>query len=186
MKAADGTQIGWGVAAGSYPSMMPPSVATLRINANGSPRFATSGHEMGQGIRTAIAAILVEGLDISTGKLEVVIGDTTAAPQHMTAGSWGTAGAIPGAAKAVERMRAAVAELLESRQIAGNLHQQLASVRRPFLQVEVFRRRSGPECRCHCGPATGRVRGGWPRISGFHYHELHRKRCLDPTFRISV
>jgi len=137
MKAADGTQIGWGVAAGCYPSMMPPSIATLRINANGSTRFATSGHEMGQGIRTAIAAILVEGLDISTDKLEVVIGDTTAAPQHMTAGSWGTAGAIPGAAKAVERMRAAVAELLEGRQIAGNLHQQLASVRRPFLQVEV-------------------------------------------------
>jgi xanthine dehydrogenase YagR molybdenum-binding subunit len=92
---------------------------------------------MGQGIRTAIAAVLIEGLHITADKLEIVIGDTTAAPQHMTAGSWGTAGAIPVTAKAVEAMRAAVSELLEGRTIEGNLHQQLAAVRRPFLQIEV-------------------------------------------------
>ncbi|CCV07339.1 Aldehyde oxidase and xanthine dehydrogenase molybdopterin binding [Mesorhizobium metallidurans STM 2683] len=137
MTASDGTQIGWGVAAGCYPSMMPPAIATLRIGANGSTRFATSGHEMGQGIRTAIAAVLLDGLDINTDKLDIVIGDTTAAPQHMTAGSWGTAGAVPVAAKAVERMRAAVSELLAGRTVAGNLHRQLASVRRPYIEIEV-------------------------------------------------
>jgi xanthine dehydrogenase YagR molybdenum-binding subunit len=86
MVAPDGTQIGWGVAAGCYPSMMPPAIATLRIGADGTTRFSTSGHEMGQGMRTAIAAVLMDGLDISADKLEIVIGDTTAAPQHMTAG----------------------------------------------------------------------------------------------------
>lgn len=137
MTAPDGTQIGWGVAAGCYPSMMTPAIATLQINANGSTRFATSGHEMGQGIRTAIAAVLMDGLNIDADKLEIAIGDTTVAPQHLTAGSWGTAGAIPVTAKAVERMRAAVAELLDGKTVAGNLHQQLATVRRPFLRIEV-------------------------------------------------
>lgn len=137
MTAPDGTQVGWGVACGSYPSMMTPAIATLRIGADGSTRYAVSGHEMGQGIRTAIAAVLLEGLDIDPGKLEIAIGDTTAAPQHNTAGSWGTAGAIPATAKAVERMRSAVSELLDGRQIAGNLHRQLATVRRPSLQIEV-------------------------------------------------
>lgn len=137
MTASDGTQIGWGVACGAYPSMMVPAIATLRIGADGSTRYAVSGHEMGQGIRTAIAAVLLEGLEIDPDRLEIVIGDTTAAPQHITAGSWGTAGAIPATAKAVARMREAMRELLAGREIAGNLHRQLSTVRRPFLQIEV-------------------------------------------------
>jgi xanthine dehydrogenase YagR molybdenum-binding subunit len=137
MTSSDGTQLGWGVACGAYPSMMTPAIATLRIGADGSTRYAVSAHEMGQGIRTAIAAVLLEGLDIDANKLEIAIGDTTAAPQHNTAGSWGTAGCIPATAKAVERMRSAVSELLDGREIAGNLHRQLATVRRPSLQIEV-------------------------------------------------
>jgi xanthine dehydrogenase YagR molybdenum-binding subunit len=137
MKAPDGTEIGWGVACGAYPSSMTPAVATLRIGADGSTRFAVSGHEMGQGIRTAIANVLLEGLAIDPDRLEIAIGDTTAAPQHMTAGSWGTAGAIPATIKAVARMKAAIAELLAARATNGNLHQTLATVKRPFLEIEV-------------------------------------------------
>lgn len=137
MKAADGSLIGWGVAAGCYPSSITPALGTLRIGANGSTRFATSGHEMGQGIRTAIATVLLDGLNIDAARLEIAIGDTTAAPQHITAGSWGTAGAVPVTAKAVKAMQAAVTELLAERKLAGNIHQQLATVRRPFLEVQV-------------------------------------------------
>jgi len=133
----DGTQIGWGVACGAYPSSMVPAIATLRIGADGSTRYAVSGHEMGQGIRTAIANVLLEGLEIDPARLEIAIGDTTAAPQHMTAGSWGTAGAIPATIKAVARMRTAVTELLTGRKVHGNLHQVLATVRRPYLEIEV-------------------------------------------------
>jgi xanthine dehydrogenase YagR molybdenum-binding subunit len=137
MREADGTQVGWGVACGAYPSMMPPAIATLRLGADGSTRFAVSGHEMGQGIRNAIAAALIENLAIDASRLEILIGDTSVAPQHMTAGSWGSASAVPAALKAAARMRSAVAELLDGRTIDGNLHRQLATVRRPFLQVEV-------------------------------------------------
>ncbi len=134
---ADGTQVGWGVGCGSYPSMTTPTLATLWVGADGRTRFVLSGHEMGQGIRTAIAAALLADLAIDPAKLDIVIGDTAATPQGITAGSWGTASVVPAAASATARMKAAMAELLDGREIDGNLHRQLASVRRPFLQVEV-------------------------------------------------
>ncbi len=137
MTAEDGTLIGWGVACGAYPSSMPPAIARLRVGADGRTRFAVSGHEMGQGIRTAIASVLIEELSIDPVGLEIVIADTTSVPQHMTAGSWGTAGCVPATMKAVERMRSAVAELVGGQRIAGNLHRQLAMVRRPSVEVEV-------------------------------------------------
>ena len=137
MTEPDGTQIGWGVASGAYPALVTPAIATLRIEANGTTRFAVSGHEFGQGIRTAIAAALLRDLDIDPERLEIAIGDTAAAPQHLTAGSWGTFSVVPTALAAAARMRTAVSELLAGREIAGNLHQQLATARRPFVQIEI-------------------------------------------------
>ncbi|WP_029009288.1 xanthine dehydrogenase family protein molybdopterin-binding subunit [Azospirillum halopraeferens] len=137
MTAPDGTQIGWGMALGNYPSSMSPAIATLRITANGKTRIAISGHEMGQGIKTTIANVLLDGLDIDPMGLEVVVGDTSAAPQHQTAGSWGTAGCVPATFKAVTHMQAALRELLDGRSVPGSIHRQLATIRRPYLQVEV-------------------------------------------------
>jgi xanthine dehydrogenase YagR molybdenum-binding subunit len=164
MTARDGTQIGWGVACGLYPSLVHPAVATLRITADGRTRFAVAGHEFGQGIRTAIAAVLTRELQIDAEKLEILVGDTTAAPQHLTAGSWGTASALPAAVKAVEQMRSAVAELLAGRRVAGNLHRQLATVRRPVLQVEVSQLGPGQEA-----AALNTLRSGGFAVEGPDY-----------------
>lgn len=139
MTRPDGTQVGWGVASGIYPSNISPAIATLRVGADGATRFAISGHEMGQGMLTAITSALLQELDIDPDRLEIALGDTRAAPQHTTGGSWGTASVVPVAVEAAARMRAAVLELLAGRRIPGNLHRQLAGVRRPFLQVEVTR-----------------------------------------------
>jgi xanthine dehydrogenase YagR molybdenum-binding subunit len=70
MRLADGTQIGWGMAVGAYPSMTVPAIATLRVGADGRSRFAVSGHEMGQGIRTSVANVLIQGLGIDPDGLE--------------------------------------------------------------------------------------------------------------------
>ncbi|MBB3695171.1 xanthine dehydrogenase family protein molybdopterin-binding subunit [Sphingomonas sp. BK580] len=137
MRLDDGTLVGWGMAVGAYPSMMVPSLATLRIGADGRSRFSASGHEMGQGIKTSIANVLLEGLRIDPDGLEIVVGDTSAAPQHITAGSWGSAGVVPAAAKAVDQMRAALGELLSDRIPVGNVHRQLAAVKRPYVEVQV-------------------------------------------------
>lgn len=166
MREADGTRIGWGVACGLYPTLIHPAVATLRIRADGGTRFAVAGHEFGQGIRTALAAVLTRELQIDDHRLEVLVGDTTAAPQHLTAGSWGSASALPLAVQAVARMRQAVAELLDGRRVAGTLHQQIAAVRRPFLEVEVSQLGPGQDA-----SALQRMRAGGYAVTGPAYPE---------------
>ena len=141
----DGTQVGWGVGCGSYHANTMANIATLRVAADGTTRFALSAHEMGQGIRTAIAAVLLRELEIDPNKLDIVIGDTTAAPQHTTGGSWGTASTAPVTEKAARQLKVSVDELLAGRRIGGNLHQQLAAVRRPFVEVEVSQLGPGQE-----------------------------------------
>ncbi|NGM24314.1 xanthine dehydrogenase family protein molybdopterin-binding subunit [Roseomonas stagni] len=167
MAAPDGTQIGWGVACGLYPTLIHPAVATLRIAADGSTRFAVAGHEFGQGIRTALAAVLTRELQIDERRLQILVGDTTAAPQHLTAGSWGSASALPLVVQAVARMRQAVAELLDGRRIAGTLHQQIATVRRPFLEVEVSQVGPGQD-----SAALQRMRAGGYAVTGPAYPDF--------------
>ncbi|MDX6804872.1 xanthine dehydrogenase family protein molybdopterin-binding subunit [Terrihabitans rhizophilus] len=167
MIAEDGTQIGWGMASGAYQGLTTPTIATLRIGADGSTRFAVAGHEMGQGIRSVIAAVLMDGLAIDPAKLDIQIGDTTVAPQHITAGSWGTASVVPAAHAAVQRMNAAMEELLAGREVGGNLHRKLATVRRPSLQVEVSNVAPGQ------GPeALDRLRQTGMQIAGPDYPDF--------------
>lgn len=137
MAEPDGTQVGWGVASGAHPTLVTAAIATLRVGADGRTRFATSGHEMGQGMRTAIAAVLLRELDIDEAGLEIAIGDTSAAPQQVTAGGWGTASTVPVTLKAAESLRDRMTELLAGRTVAGNLHEQLAAIGSPSLSVEV-------------------------------------------------
>jgi xanthine dehydrogenase YagR molybdenum-binding subunit len=92
---------------------------------------------MGQGIRTAIAQAVLRHIDIDIDRLEIIIGDTSRAAQHITVGSWGTAGAVPAAESAARQLRARLDALLDGRRIAGNAHAQLAAIRRPYLDVEV-------------------------------------------------
>lgn len=167
MVGKDGVQIGWGVAGGAYPTPQHATVATLRIGADGSTRFAVAGHEMGQGIRTVIANTLIENLDIDPAKIDIQIGDTTAAPQHATAGSWGSSSAAPAALKAAEAMRAALAELLAGRMPAGNVHRQLAAIRRPFLQIEVSRVGPGQEAKALDALRRGEFAVVGPEYSSF-------------------
>ncbi|MDB5663409.1 MAG: hypothetical protein JWN59_1747 [Sphingomonas bacterium] len=167
MAEPDGTLVGWGVAAGAYPANMTATIATLRIGADGSTRFAVTGHEFGQGIRTVIAQLLERELDIDPGRLEIAIGDTAAAPQHTTAGSWGTASVVPAALDAAARMKAALAELIGQRRVSGNIHRQLAAVRRPFLQVEVSTVGLGQDA-----SALDRLRAGGFAVAGPEYPQF--------------
>ncbi|EPX62335.1 Periplasmic aromatic aldehyde oxidoreductase, molybdenum binding subunit YagR [Cystobacter fuscus DSM 2262] len=136
MTLPDGTQVGWGIGCGAYKSMTTPSLVTLRVYADGRTCYAASGHEMGQGIRTAIAAVLLRELDLDPDRLEILIGDTSAAPQHPTAGSSGTASVVSAAATAAAKMREAADALFAGRVLSGNLHQRLFKVRRPYLEIE--------------------------------------------------
>ena len=133
----DGTLVGSGVACGAYPAAVTPNIAKLRVSADGTTRLALSGHEMGQGIRTVIAAVLHRELDVDPTRLEIVIGETSAAPQHVTAGSWGTASVAPVVEKAARELMVQLAALFGDRRINGDVHGQLAAIGRDALEVEV-------------------------------------------------
>lgn len=119
MRGADGSYIGWGMALGAYPGMMIASIVKLSVTHNGGIEIALGAHEMGQGIRTVIAAVTGRRLGVPPGEVTVVIGDTRAAPQQPTAGSWGTASATLAAETAADAMLEALAKLTPGGSIGG-------------------------------------------------------------------
>jgi len=137
MRTRDGMLVGYGVGAGAYKAVMAPAVAKLRVNADGTSRLAITGHEFGQGMRSAVAAELINVLDIDPDKLEIALGDTSVAPQHITVGSWGCASAAPAARAAAEQLRARLVALVGQDRAKGPVAAALSRARRPFLEVEV-------------------------------------------------
>jgi xanthine dehydrogenase YagR molybdenum-binding subunit len=108
MIAEDGSIIGWGVAAGCYPGGMVPAIAHISAAEDGTVTVAVGGHEMGQGIRSAIALLVAQDLGMPVNKVIVQVGDTRRAPQHLTAGSWGTATALSAVQAAIGELRKAL------------------------------------------------------------------------------
>jgi xanthine dehydrogenase YagR molybdenum-binding subunit len=169
MRAPDGSQVGWGVAIGTYKAAMAPAIATVRLRSNGAVRVAVGGHEMGQGMRTAIAVTVARALGAPVAAVEILLGDTTAAPQHLTAGSWGTATALPPVQEAAQRL------MDDLRQHAGAAAGEagvtaLALLRasgRPHAEAESRRRAPGqPE------QVFGRLTGGLPAAAGPVYPDF--------------
>jgi xanthine dehydrogenase YagR molybdenum-binding subunit len=105
MRAGDGSQIGWGVAIGAYPSATTPAIAHVRADIDGRVAVGVDGHEMGQGIRSAITFLVADDLGVPTDAVTVGVGDSRVAPQHLTAGSWGTASALPAVHAALRELR---------------------------------------------------------------------------------
>jgi xanthine dehydrogenase YagR molybdenum-binding subunit len=168
MRAEDGTSIGWGVAAGAYPTLEVPAIAHLRVQDDGTVTIAVGAHEMGQGIRTALAAIVASKLGVPAARVNAFIGDTDAAPQHLTAGSWGTASAIPAAAQAADDMLVALRQLNPDAGPGFPLDRVLRDAGRQSLEVEVRSLPSGmPE-----GPGIGRLKQGLPIIAGPVYPDF--------------
>ena len=111
MRLDDGTLVGWGVAAGAYPAYITPAIARIRLHADGKVDLSVGAHEMGQGIRSAIAAVAEEELGVPAGQLRILIGDTSVPPQHVTSGSTGAATVSIPISKASSRLRNTLAEL---------------------------------------------------------------------------
>jgi xanthine dehydrogenase YagR molybdenum-binding subunit len=143
MRARDGSFIGWGVAIGAYPCLIAPAMARLRVTVEGAVFISIGGHEMGQGIRTALAAAIGRKLGVPAANVVAVIGDTRAAPQHMTAGSWGTASAIPAANDAAAAMLKALAKLTPGGPPGRTPAQILKAAGRGSLEVEIQKKAPG-------------------------------------------
>ncbi len=158
MRLADGTLVGWGVAAGAYPGSAVPTVARLRADDDGTVSVQVGGHEMGQGIRTAIVETVVRDLGVAADSVRVDVGDTAAVPQHLTAGSWGTASALPAVHDALQELRRSL-DLPPTG--AVDLRAALAAIGRADIEVQAETRAPGqpPE-------AIDRLRRGAMAIAG--------------------
>lgn len=135
MTRADGTLVGWGVACGIFGAPGSAAETTLRVSADGTTRIVSSGHEMGQGLLTAVANVIIQRLDVNPDRIEVLLGNTSLGPQLASVGDRGTASIIPATLKAVEAMQARFDELAGPNPPAGNLHQKLARLKRPYIEV---------------------------------------------------
>jgi xanthine dehydrogenase YagR molybdenum-binding subunit len=82
------------LAIGAYPAFI--TLATARVVASVDSRITVEvdGHEIGQGIHSAITLQAADDLGVATDAVTLVVGDTRVAAQHLTAGSWGTASAL--------------------------------------------------------------------------------------------
>lgn len=161
MRAADGTEIGWGVAIGTYPGNISPAIADLKVTDDGFAELRVSGHEMGQGITTAIANAVGGKLGIPPENVRAIVGDTRAAPQHLTAGSWGTASAIPVAEDAAEALLKALTDLAPGGASGRPFAETLKAAGRSSLAVQVQRKAPGqPDA------IFDRLRRGLPAAAG--------------------
>ncbi|CAH1659657.1 xanthine dehydrogenase family protein molybdopterin-binding subunit [Chelatococcus asaccharovorans] len=139
MRSADGSFVGWGVALGAYPGMMVSNVVRLTANSDGGVEIAMGAHEMGQGMRSVIAAVAGRKLRISPGAVTVVIGDTRAALQQPTAGSWGSASAALAIEAAADAMWKALAKLTPDGVVEGRSPPEiLKAAARDSLDVETM------------------------------------------------
>ena len=167
MKAADGAAIGWGVACGAYKAATSPTMARIAATGDGRILFTVAGHEMGQGMRTAIANVLVRRLRVAPDMLVIRIGDTRGAPQHLTAGSWGTASVVPAAEHAAQALMETLAELAPGHAPGLLPAQILALAGRERVEVEVRNKAPGqPDA------VFGRLQGGMPAPMGPVYPDF--------------
>jgi len=143
MRDADGTQVGWGVASGAYPASTTPAIARLRVVDDGTISVEVGVQEMGQGARNAVAATVADVLNVSAAQVTTVLGDTAGAPPHLTAGSWGTATAVPAARQAAIDMLAALRKLGRKEDDGRTPQQILRDAGRPFVEVEARHRAPG-------------------------------------------
>jgi xanthine dehydrogenase YagR molybdenum-binding subunit len=101
--------VGWGTAATMYPTQVAPAAVRLRLTPNGSVRIQSATHEIGNGVRTAMAITASEALGVPLARIEVETGDTLLPPAPVSGGSNSTASVCNAVAKACEEIRDRIA-----------------------------------------------------------------------------
>jgi xanthine dehydrogenase YagR molybdenum-binding subunit len=189
MRLQNGTLIGWGVACGAYPYMAAAAITQLTAFADGRISLNVPGHEMGQGIRTALTNALAERLGVSLERIHLVIGDTRGVPQHLTAGSWGTSTAVPAALDAVDELRAALSRAADG-DASGDPAEILRRLRKDSLTVETRTKAPGQSDEAFKGLAAGGVAlqgpvlgEGSARFTTYSYSAHFVEVHVEPTTR---
>jgi len=102
--------IGWGTATSLYPTNVAPCAVRVRLSPDGSARVQTATHEIGTGVRTAIAITAAEDLGLTIDKITVEVGDTDLPPAPVAGGSNSTASVCSAVANACGQIRQKIAD----------------------------------------------------------------------------
>lgn len=187
MRDEDGALVGWGVAAGAYRASAAPGVARLRADAEGRIAVDVTGHEMGQGLCTAVARTVALDLGVPADGIRVGLGDTRSAPQHLTAGSWGTATALAAVHAALRELRTRLGVPDEG---PVDVAAAVAATGRPEVAVEAVTRAPGQSVQAVDRLNAGLSAPAGPEYRGFsafsfvaHFAEV---RVVVETGRVRV
>jgi xanthine dehydrogenase YagR molybdenum-binding subunit len=98
--------LGWGVASCSWIAERAAAAATVDFRDDGTVRVACATQDIGTGMYTALAQIVLEKTGLSYDKIEVTLGDSSLAAGPISGGSFATASAIPAVLQAIEKAQA--------------------------------------------------------------------------------
>ncbi len=101
--------VGWGCATTLYPTQVAPASARVILQPDGSAKVQCASHEIGNGVRTALALTAGGALGLPLERISVEVGDTDLPPAPVAGGSNSTASCCNVVAKACEDIRARIA-----------------------------------------------------------------------------
>jgi xanthine dehydrogenase YagR molybdenum-binding subunit len=192
MRAPNGDLLGWGVAIGAYPGLATPAAARVSFNRDGTVAVRVSGHDMGQGLRTAVALVAAERLGVDPADVQIISGDTSAPPQHITAGSWGTASACSAVDEACNKLRDEILALAGevSTIEAASVKALLERAGRDFIEADTQRVAIGQTRQAFDRAAQGHLAlagSEFPDFVTFSFVAQFIEVSIDPeTFQVRV
>ena len=110
MRAADGSQIGFGMATAIYPAGQQKAGATAILNKDGTVVVRSATHEIGTGTYTSMSQFAADTLGISIEKIRFELGDSQFPEAPNNGGSWLTASVAPAVMGACRELKKKVGE----------------------------------------------------------------------------
>ncbi|MDY6946400.1 MAG: xanthine dehydrogenase family protein molybdopterin-binding subunit [Pseudomonadota bacterium] len=104
--------VGYGVASAMFPTLLRPSAASVRVDADGTALVKMDMTDIGTGSYTILTQIAAESLGLPTDKVSVELGDSKLPKSSGSGGSFGAASAGSATLLACEQVRAQIAQLV--------------------------------------------------------------------------
>ncbi|HVI78290.1 MAG TPA: xanthine dehydrogenase family protein molybdopterin-binding subunit, partial [Candidatus Acidoferrum sp.] len=113
-RAADASQIGFGMATAVYPAGQQKTGATAILNKDGTVVIRSATHEIGTGTYTTMSQFAADALGIPIEKIHFELGDSQFPYAPNNGGSWMTASVGPAVIGACQELQKKVADLAGS------------------------------------------------------------------------
>ena len=114
MRAANGSQIGFGMATAVYPAGQQKAGATAILNKDGTVVVRSATHEIGTGTYTGMSQFAADALGIPIEKIRFELGDSQFPYAPNNGGSWLTASVAPAVMGACTELKKKVVDIAGS------------------------------------------------------------------------